>query len=177
MQLLEETWAVLSLGKLCSQHGCSYEWKNGETPCIIDNFVPLVVPGLSSSSSSSSSSTSRPKDQSTSSGESEASTDPISQIRKVTHKKRMHCVHAFYHKNKKRSILRSEKYGDLTTAEHKILSEGCESRNNHQYAVVVQVLATQWNPCQTKTSQETEKNLRKFLQPSQKPKVVHTYNL
>ena len=43
----------------------------------MDNFVPLVVPGLSSSSSSSSASTSRPKDQSKSFGESEASTDPM----------------------------------------------------------------------------------------------------
>ena len=61
--------------------------KNGETPrltnngktitCTVDNFVPLVVPGLSSSSSSSSASTPRPKDQSTSSGESEASKDPM----------------------------------------------------------------------------------------------------
>ena len=74
------------LGEHCSEHGCSYEWKNGETPrltkngktiaCIMDIFVHLVVPGLSSSSGSSSASTSRPKDQSKSSGESEASTDP-----------------------------------------------------------------------------------------------------
>ena len=27
VQLLEETPAVLSLGKLCEEHGCSYEWK------------------------------------------------------------------------------------------------------------------------------------------------------
>ena len=27
VQILEETPAVLSLGKLCSEHGCSYEWK------------------------------------------------------------------------------------------------------------------------------------------------------
>ena len=69
------------------EHGCSNEWKNDETPrltqngkiitCIMNNFVLLVVPGLSSSPSSSSPSTSRPKDQSESSGESEASTDPI----------------------------------------------------------------------------------------------------
>ena len=65
-------------------------------------------------------------------------------------------------KKQQRSILRTEKYGDLTTAEHKILNEGRESRNSHRYAVVVQVLATQWNPCKTKTSQETEKNSRKF---------------
>ena len=50
----------------------------------------------------------------------------------------------------------AEKYGDLITAGHKVLNEGRVSWNNHRYAVVVQVLATQWNPCQTKTSQETE---------------------
>ena len=33
---------------------------------------------------------------------------------------------------------------DLITADHKVLSEGCESRNNHRYAVLVQDLATQW---------------------------------
>ena len=27
VQLLEETPPVLSLAKLCSEHGCSYEWK------------------------------------------------------------------------------------------------------------------------------------------------------
>ena len=85
--------------------------------------------------------------------------------------KRMHGVHAYFRKNPKRSTLRTEEYGDLTTAEHKILSEGCE------YAVVVQGLATQWNPCQTETSQETENNLRKFQKPSQKPKLVQTNNL
>ena len=30
VQLLEETQAVLSLGKLCSEHGCSYEWKTAK---------------------------------------------------------------------------------------------------------------------------------------------------
>ena len=33
---------------------------------------------------------------------------------------------------------RAENFGDLITADHKIVSEGCESRNNHRYAVVVQ---------------------------------------
>ena len=80
-------------------------------------------------------------------------------------------------KTKRDLFCEQKKYGDLTTAEHKVLNEGRESRNNHRYAVAVQVLATQWNPCQTKTSRETEKNLRKFLQPSQKPKVIHTYIL
>ena len=37
---------------------------------------------------------------------------------------------------------RAEKFGDLLTADHKVPSEDCESRNNHQCAVVVQDLAT-----------------------------------
>ena len=51
--------------------------------------------------------------------------------------------------------------GNLISADHKILSEGSESRNNHRCAVVVQDLATQWlqsYPCKTKTSQETQKS-------------------
>ena len=63
------------------------------------------------------------------------------------------------------ALPRAEKFGDLLTADHKVLNEGCESRDNHRYAVVVQDLATQWiqlYPCKTKTSQQTEKSLRKF---------------
>ena len=63
-------------------------------------------------------------------------------------------------------------FGDLITADHKVLSDNCESRNNHRYAVVVQDLATQWiqsYPCKTKTSQETQRSLQKFLEPNRKP--------
>ena len=42
------------------------------------------------------------------------------------------------------AIPRAENFGDLITADHKVLSEGCESRNNQRHAVVVQDLATQW---------------------------------
>ena len=76
-------------------------------------------------------------------------------------------------------IPRAENFGDLITADHKILSEGCESRNNHRYAVVVQDLATQWiqaYPCKTKTTQETQRSLQKFLEPNRKPKVIYTDN-
>ena len=31
-------------------------------------------------------------------------------------------------------------FGDLITADHKVFSENCESRNNHRYAIVVQDL-------------------------------------
>ena len=36
------------------------------------------------------------------------------------------------------AVPRAEKFGDLITADHKVLSDSCESRNNHRYAVVVQ---------------------------------------
>ena len=59
VQILEETPAVLSLGKLCEDHGYSYEWVSGQKTrltkegktimCKTDNFLPLVVPGLSTS--------------------------------------------------------------------------------------------------------------------------------
>ena len=77
------------------------------------------------------------------------------------------------------AVPRSEKCGDLITADHKVLSDNCESRNNHRYAVVVQDLATQWiqaYPCKTKTSQETQRSLQKFLGPDRNPKVNYTDN-
>ena len=62
LKVLENTPAVLSLGKLCDENGYSYEWINGQKPhlikngiriqCDTENFVPIVVPGLSTSSSS-----------------------------------------------------------------------------------------------------------------------------
>ena len=76
-------------------------------------------------------------------------------------------------------VPRAEIFGDLITADHKFLSEGYESRNNHRYAVVVQDLATQWIqsfPCKTKTSQETERSLQKFLEPTTEAKNIFTDN-
>ena len=63
MKVLEDTPAVLLRGKLCDEHGYSYEWINGQKPHLIkngiriqrntENFVPMVVPGLPTRSSSS----------------------------------------------------------------------------------------------------------------------------
>ena len=63
MKVLEDAPSLLSLGKLCDEHGYSYEWINVQKPHLIkngiriqsstENFVPLVVPGSSTSSSSS----------------------------------------------------------------------------------------------------------------------------
>ena len=73
MKVLENTPAVLSLGKLCDENGCSYEWINGQKPhlikdgiriiCNTENFVLIVVPGLSSLSSGSSSTSRTPMKQ------------------------------------------------------------------------------------------------------------------
>ena len=73
MKVLDNTPAVLSLGKLCDENGYSYEWINGQKPhlikdgiriiCNTENFVPIVVPALSSSSSASSSTLRTPMKQ------------------------------------------------------------------------------------------------------------------
>ena len=77
------------------------------------------------------------------------------------------------------AVPRAEFFGDIITADHKVFSESCESRNSYRYAIVVQDLATQWiqsYPCKTKTSQETQRSLQKFLEPDRNPKVIYTDN-
>ena len=73
VMLLEETPAVLPLGKLCEDHGYTYHWTSSQKPhltkngkridCNISNDVPFEVPGLSTSSSTSSSPTSTSSSQ------------------------------------------------------------------------------------------------------------------
>ena len=288
MKVLENTPAVLSLGKLCDENGYSYEWINGQKPhlikdgiriiCNTENFVPIVVPGLSSSSSASSSTSRTPmKQESHSSSSSSSSSHTVGEIQvreredwnssdispvsvsnvvddgsgqpdetttergnplnseipewlqefrenlvddeiplqggshassshevslESTTKRRedlgKHSVYTTFPKDRNceickrtkitrapcrrrngEAVPRAAKFGDLITADHKVLSDSCESRNNHRYAVVVQDLATQWiqtYPCKNKTSQETQRSLQKFLEPDKKPKVIYTGN-
>ena len=302
VKVLDNTPAVLSLGKLCDENGYSYEWINGQKPhlikdgiriiCNTENFVPIVVPGLSSSSSASSSTSRTPMQQESHSSSSSSSSPssptvgeipvreredapdsdispvPVSELvddrsgkpeeiqanktskpnkKKTTIERRSPCgdseipewlqefreilvddeillqggshassshevsleptskrredlgKHNLYtHFPKDRNceickrtkitrvpcrrrngetVPRAVNFGDLITADHKVLSDNCESRNNHRYAVVVQDLATQWiqaYPCKNKTSQETQRSLQKFLEPERKPKVIYT---
>ena len=304
MKVLENTPAVLSLGKLCDENGYSYEWINGQKPhlikdgiriiCNTENFVPIVVPGLSGSSSASSSSSRTPMKQESHSSSSssssspssptvgemsvreredapnsdispvpvselvddrtvkpvetqanenpkpnkmettiergnpydseipewlqefrenlvddeitlqgdshasssrEASLEPIFKRREDLGKhsvythfpkdqncqicKRTNITRAPCRRRNGEAVLRAVNFGDLITADHKVLSDNCESRNNHRYAVVVQDLATQWiqaYPCKNKTSQETQRSLQKFLEPERKPKVIYSDN-
>ena len=93
MKVLENTPAVLSLGKLFDENGYSYEWINGQKPhlikdgirivCNTENFVPIVVPGLPSSSSASSSTSRTPMKQgrhSSSSSSSSPSSPTVGEI-------------------------------------------------------------------------------------------------
>ena len=92
MKVLDNTPAVLPLGKLCDENGYSYEWINGQKPhliedgirtiCNTENFVPIVVPGLSSSSSGSSSTSRTPlRQESHSPSSSSSSSSPtVSEI-------------------------------------------------------------------------------------------------
>ena len=93
LKVLENTPAVLSLGKLCDENGYSDEWINGQKPhlikggiriiCNTENFVPVVVPGLTSSSSASSSTSRTPTKQeshSSSSSSSSSSSPTVSEI-------------------------------------------------------------------------------------------------
>ena len=93
MKVLENTPAVLSLGKLCDENGNSYEWIHGQKPhlikngiriqCNTDNFLPFVVPDVSSSSSGSSSTSKTPSKQeshSSSSSSSSSSSPTVSEI-------------------------------------------------------------------------------------------------
>ena len=303
MKVLENTPAVLSLGKFCGENGYSYEWISGQKPhlikdgiriiCNTENFVPIVVPGLSSSSSVSSSTSRTPMKQESHSSSSSSSSPssptvgeisvreredapnsdispvPMSELvddrsgkpdkiqanktqkpnKKETAIKRRnpcdseipewlqefreklvddeippqggshassshevsleptkkrredlgkHSVYDHFPKDRKCEICqrtkitrapcrrriggavpRAENFGYLITADYKVLSENSESRNNHRYAIVVQDLATHWiqaYPCKTKTSQETQRSLQKFLEPDRKPKVIYTDN-
>ena len=58
---------------------------------------------------------------------------------KVGIQKWMHSIHTNFRKYRKRSTPRTGEIGDMKTVEHK-----SESRNNHQFAAVVQDLTIQW---------------------------------
>ena len=100
MKVLENTPAVLSLGKLCDENGYSYEWINGQKPhlikngiriiCNTENFVPIVVPGLSSSSSGSSSTLRTPMKQESRSSSSSSSSSPT--VGEISVRERERCT-------------------------------------------------------------------------------------
>ena len=77
-----------------------------------------------------------------------------------------------------RAVPRAENFGGMITANHKVLGEGCGSRNNHRNAIVVQDLATQWIQVVSVQNKiffrKHTRSLQKFLEPNRKPKVIFT---
>ena len=63
-------------------------------------------------------------------------------------------------------------FEEVIPADQRILSEGHESKLQHQYAVAVQELYTniQSDPARTKNAAETTVFLRRFLPPGKNPK-------
>ena len=70
------------------------------------------------------------------------------------------------------SILRAGKFGDLVTADHKVLNEECVNQGTVTDTLSwYKILPLPWiqsYPC--------KKNLRKFLEPVEKPKVICSDN-
>ena len=81
---------------------------------------------------------------------------------------------AICRRNSQSHIHRATNFGDVMTAEHKVVNDEGESRNNQRFAIVVQDLATQWilsYPCKTRTSHETGRNLRNVVDPEENPRL------
>ena len=65
-------------------------------------------------------------------------------------------------RRKGEAVPRVVNFGDLITADHKVLSDKCESRNNHRYAVVVQDLASSMDPGVSVQKQNFTRNPEKL---------------
>ena len=138
------------------RNGCKNSKKN-----LVDDEIPLQGDTHASSSHEASlePTTKRRADLGKHSVETHFPKDRNCEICKRTKITRAPCI-----RRNSEAVPRAEKFGDLIRADHKVLSDNCESRNNHRYAVVVQDLATQWiqaYPCKNKTSQETQRKLVK----------------
>ena len=60
------------------------------------------------------------------------------------------------------AVPRAEFFGDLITADHKVLSESCEFRNNHRYAIVVKGLGHPMDPVISVQNKNFSGNTKEF---------------
>ena len=161
---------------LCSDNSEIPEWMQEFRENLVDDEIPLQGGSHASSSHEVSlePTTKRREDLGKHSVDTHFPKDRKCEICKRTKITRAPC-----RRRNGEAVPRAVNFGDLITADHKVLSDNCESRNNHRHAVVVQDLATQWiqaYPCKNKTSQETQRSLQKFVEPERKPKVIYTDN-
>ena len=151
--------ATVELGNPCDSE--IPEWLQEFRENLVDDEIPLQGGSHASSSHEASSkpTTKRREDLGKHSVYSHFPKDRNCEICKRTNITRAPC-----RRRNGEAVHRAEKFGDLITADDKVLSDNCESRNTHRYAVVVQDLATQWIqafPCENKTSQENPEKLAK----------------
>ena len=159
---------------LCSDNSEIPEWLQEFRENLVDDEIPLQGGSHASSSH-------------------EASLEPITKRREDLGK---HNVHTHFPKDRNceickrtkitrapcrrrngEAVLRADNFGDLITADHKVVSDNCESRNNHRYAVVVQNQATQWiqaYPCKNKTPTRNPEKLAK-VSGTRKETESHLY--
>ena len=78
------------------------------------------------------------------------------------------------------AVLRAENFGDLITADHKVLSDNCESRNNHRYAVRGAGLSHSVDPGISVQNKNFTRNPEKLAkvpgEPDRNPKDIYTDN-
>ena len=67
-------------------------------------------------------------------------------------------------------VPRADKFGDLITADHKVLSDNCQSRNNHGYAVVVQGSSHSMDPGRIRAKTKLHKKPREACKSSWSPR-------
>ena len=75
------------------------------------------------------------------------------------------------------AVLRAEDFGDSKITKFLVKGVNLETIIDTQSWYRIWLLNEfQSYPCKTKTSQETERSLQKFLEPNRKPKVIYTDN-
>ena len=145
---------------LCSDDSEIPEWLQEFRENLVDDEIPLQGGSHASSSHEASlePTTKRREDLGKHSVNTHFPKDRNCEICKRTKIRRAPC-----RRRNGEAVPHAANFGDLITTDHKVLSDTCESRNNHRYPVVVQNLATQWiqaYPCKNKTSQETQRSLQ-----------------
>ena len=159
---------------LCSDTSEIPEWLQEFRENLVDDEIPLQGGSHASSSHEASlePTTKRREDFGKHNVHTHFPQDRNCEICKRTKIRRAPC-----RRRKGEAVPRAYNFGDLISADHKFLSDNCESRNNHRYEVVVQDLPSLWiqtYPCKNKNFTRNPEKLAK--EPERKPKVIYTDN-
>ena len=138
---------------------------------------PIVVPGLSSSSSGSSSTSKTPSRQESHSSSSSSSSPSSPTVGEISVREREDAPDSDISPVPVSEFVDDSSGKPVETQANKI------PKTNTKETTIARSdpldLATQWiqaYPCKTKTSQETQRSLQKFLEPDRNPIVIYTDN-